>query len=411
MADEREALHLEVRNVVSTFSLIDSGCMSPYRLTVGIEEDPVIGYAVDFCCLFSCLLASGIDEGVRKSGLLKKAAPQAWREAVQAVAFGCSAWFLTTSYQAKGLVSGGNGDQYRALLRSKAPGAEELIAAPHDLEFAQVCAKGARLLTEAAERTGVRLKMNSWEITVATMPAALTGTLAGVKSMFGQRNCFGPFVAAVQPSVGRAPTQPVIEAGDRVSIDTAERSPIATRTPTGGDYAEWRNYCVKLANARRIPERFIEDLIPAESQADWHLKNLGQWEAMLEQAMPGRRRWLAQEGVTRSDFDNFWALPAWVQTFLEALSDRHFELEVAGQRRNGEDEDTSMAIAIMTVPRFSASPPSEISEFAPLPFELFDRVGKFWTGLSMDDINGLIVAGKLQSANAYLRGLLASGEL
>lgn len=411
MANELEALHSEVRGFVDLYSSIGGGRLDPYRLDVSGEADPVVGYAIEFACLFSNSLGYGIDDMVRKTGLMKKSAPAAWHEAVQAIAFGYGAWFLASSRDVLCLVSGGFGDQYRSLLRRVAPGAEELIVAPSDLEFSQVCAKCARLLTEAAGRTGVRLKKDSLEITVAAMPAALTGSLAGMKALFGQRDCFAPFSEAVPPSVGRALTQPVIEASTRVSNETVERPPIASRTPTGGDFAQWRSYCAKLANARRIPERLIEDLIPAESQADWHVKNLGEWEAVLEQAMPGRRRWLAQEGVTRSDFDNFWALPAWVQTFLEALSTRHFELEVAGQRQMGEDEDTALMMAVVTVPRFSASPPAEFSEFGPLPFELFDRVGKFWTGLSMDDINELVVAGKLRSANTYLRSLIASGEL
>lgn len=411
MTSELEALHSDVRGFVEVFSKLGGGRLVPYRLTVGSQADPVAAYAIDFACLFSNLMATGLDEEVRKTGLMKKSAPGAWHEAVQAIAFGYSAWFLATSHDVHSLGSGGIGDQYRSLLRRFAPGSEDLMVAPGDLEFSQVCAKCARLLTEAAERTGVRLKGDPLEITVSTMPAALIGNIAGIKAMFGQRDCFAPFAAATPPSVGTAPTQPVIDARDRVGAELADRPPIASRTPSAGDFVQWRNYCVKLAKARRIPERLVEDLLPQESRADWHVKNLAEWEGVLEQAMPGRRRWLALEGVTRSDFDNFWALPAWVQTFLEALSERHFELEVAGQRQMGEDEDAALLMAVVTIPRFSATPPVAVDEFGPLPFELFDRVGKFWTGLSMDDINELVVSGKLRSANAYLRSLIASGEL
>lgn len=411
MANELEALHGKVQGFVELYSSIRAGRLDPYRLALGGQADPVAGYAIDLACLFANSLGSGIDELVRKPGLMKKAAPETWLKALQAISFGYGAWYLATAHDVQCLVSGSIGDQYRTILRRLAPGAEELIVAPSDLEFSQVCAKCARLLTEAAERTGVRLKMDSLEITVAAMPAALVGTLAGLKSLLSPRDCFAPFAEAIPPSVGTAPTQPVIESVAHATTEVVDRLPIASRTPSEGDFVQWRSYCVRLAKARRIPERLVEDLLPPESRADWHVKNLAEWEAMLEQAMPGRRQWLAMEGVTRSDFDNFWALPAWVQTFLEALSDRHFELEVAGQRQLGEDEETALLMAHVTTPRFCASPPRDPSEFEPLPIELFDRVGKFWTRLSMDDINDLITSGKLRSANAYLRGLVASGEL
>jgi hypothetical protein len=220
----------------------------------------------------------------------------------------------------------------------------------------------------------VKLTKNSLELPIVAMGGYVGGRKAldqmGFSLPITMTEALGKVAAASAPT-------PYGQATSRAA---------AVTEPSSLTHAEWKDYCLQLADRRAVPRRFAEELLPAEAELHWHVKPLREFEEILEQSFPGRRAWLVSEGVTSADFDRFWSRPPWVQNYIEALVNLNLQLEIRGQLDRGEDEDLAYAIAAVSLPVYGNEPESADSPGLKVPWELFDRVEAYWAKLDMAEI-------------------------
>lgn len=197
------------------------------------------------------------------------------------------------------------------------------------------------------------------------------------------------------------------------------------------DFPLWRKRCLDDLEARRLPAKMFEDLIPSPEKADHALRDAERWTEELEKTFPSRRQWLASEGVTSPDIDDFWGSPPWVQNFREGLVKREFELQLSTTMKSGLTFIEALQTAMLFLPTFAIAPPSshlytrfgvlpfpENSELEdsglipdPLPWELFSRVNRFLGRSTGHEIERLAMARDTFSMNELCRRLILEEQV
>jgi hypothetical protein len=407
--------YLGTRLVNGTWFLVERDRLEPFSGARIPTNDPLTRYMADLACACGYSLMMSFDNLRRFGARARKSTD--WGSAACPVAVGMSIWYYTLKFEDRRLVSGLVGKHLEAELNRACPGAGEFVSAATTIDLAQSSAKAARLLDEQAQRLGIKLKYDRAEVMMGIPDQIRVAEnwlprTAMVTCGIPEGELYRPLLAAAVPPTGRVGKQslpsPLLEspaASERPAFVTGQHSTAL------GDYASWRQYCVRLAALRRIPEQLIADLLPTPERAEWAVVDPHEMRVALEQAQPGRDAWLKLEGVSETDFLGFWNKPTWVRVFIEALVDRNWELQVEAISKDTGDQDGAVMSALLFIPRFSVFALAEPSAHSPLPFELFDRVNAYWTSLSDDAINKIAVEGHFMSATELIRNRIAQGLL
>jgi hypothetical protein len=358
-------------------------------------------FFADLMCGVAGGIPGMIDEvrkGYKKMGFYSTP-PEGWREELLAVGVGFTIYMLSEETGSDLLVAGPVGDHYRGLVGRVHQDLTAFVQPDIGAEPSQMFAKLGRIISELADRRGVKLTKNSLELPIVAMGGYVGGRKAldqmGFSLPMTMTEALGKVAAASAP-------MPYGQATARAA---------AVAEPSSRTYAEWKEYCLQLADRRAMPRRLAEELLPAEAELDWHVKPLREFEEMLEQSFPGRRAWLVREGVTSADFERFWSRPPWVQNYIEALVSLNLQLEIRGQLDRGEDEDMAYAIAAVSLPPYGNEPDSADSPGFKVPWELFDRAEAYWATLDMSEIERGAMANGWRTAAARIRAEVAAGVL
>ena len=309
--------------------------------------------------------------------------------------------------------------------------------------------RAMRFVIACVERCGLRVKDDNLLTQSASLVGCLTGSIAAVKS-FDEFKKAIPTQDLISPLYGSRPVSEVVNApslrdpeqeaparpAPPVRPSPPRREPAeqrespATRSdnptvfdfltaavdPAGtelakNDFNEWKKYVLDVARLQRIPEPLIADLLPSERSADHTVYRLSQLEDELEKAMPGRRQWLATEGVRRSDFDKYWSAPAWVREFLIRLTRRNLELEMKNGGNPGESQREALSRAALFIPIYAFAPAEDGDNTLHLPIELFERARRHLIAVDDTQYCDYMVRNKLLFASQYVRQMIVDGVL
>lgn len=141
----------------------------------------------DLLCGIALGMASSLDEqrkGRAVAGFNRKA-PAGWAADLEALSFAVSVWMMTEKIGIDLLVAGPTGGHYRKVLGELMPDAEHFIAPPSEepgKDGSALLAKATRLMSESAERRGVRLK-NDYITLAPHVMGAYVGGEHGLESL------------------------------------------------------------------------------------------------------------------------------------------------------------------------------------------------------------------------------------
>jgi hypothetical protein len=309
--------------------------------------------------------------------------------------------------------------------------------------------RATRLVLDCVERCGLRVKSSDPLIQSAQLVGNLTGSVAAVKSFdafkeaIPTQDLLSPLygslprpATAETPSLRESvqsapvrPTPPTRATPPRRDNSESRDSPTTRRgsptifdfltnavDPAGtesakNNFSEWKTYVLDVARLQRIPEPLIADLLPSESSADPTIYRLSQLDDELEKAMPGRRQWLATEGVRRSDFDKYWSAPAWVREFLIRLTRRNLELEMQNGGKIGESQSDAISRAAFFIPIYAISPAENGDNTLHLPIELFERARRHLIAVDDTQYCDYMLKNEFRLASQYVRQMIADGVL
>lgn len=285
-----------------------------------------------------------------------------------------------------------------------------------------VVARSVRLIDQAVAKCGMSYRRGNELERMTLLMTAFAGVFARLKyvASTNSNSASSDFINVLRPTnaehqdenttqIESNNTRPATE--NEAALGENETGTLVARSERD-NYDEWVSYCKKIGQLQRMPERLYLDLIPPIEVADHLTKSLDNWENFLEKTMPGRRKWLLDEGVTRQDFSNYWSQPAWVLEFIEKLMDRNLQLEFQGHLEMGEEREYAQLSALAFIPRFSTLPPDDLSlPFRGLPFELFERIRHHLAAVDNDAFQAEMISNDCFFVNDYVRRRIAAGKL
>lgn len=306
--------------------------------------------------------------------------------------------------------------------------------------------RATKLVLSCVDRCGLRVKDSDPLIQSAQVVGNLAGSVAAVKSfdafkeaiptqdvlspLYGSRPRTAPadtpsLIEPVQsppvrPTPPTRPTTPRRNNSDSLSPRPGNQTVFdfltaavdsAGTEAAKNDFTEWKAYVLEVARLQRIPEPLVADLLPSESSADHTTYRLSQLDDELEKAVPGRRQWLATEGVRRTDFDKYWSAPAWVREFLIRLTRRNLELEIKSGGHPGESQSDALSRAALFIPIYALAPAENGDNTLHLPIELFERARRHLIAVDDTQYCDYMIKNELLFASQYVRQMIAKGVL
>jgi hypothetical protein len=311
--------------------------------------------------------------------------------------------------------------------------------------------RAARYVTECVQRCGLRMKEENPLVHTASIAGNLSGAAAGLKHLekFEDTNPTGdllgplrgspilgsseqesPSLLESKPSVLPPPVPGTqIAPPIRPTPPRRDHAPSATSSSTNifdlldavtdkqrsmvaeSEFTKWRDYGLEVARLQRIPEAMVRDLLPTAQDADHSVYQLSDLEESLEKLMPGRRQWLLDEGVRRTDFDKYWSAPRWVREYIAKLTRRNFELEVQSKLTAGTERNTAFAEAMFFIPLYVIAPAEDGDNALHLPIELFERARRHLVAVDDKQYCDYMVKHELLSASDYVRRAISEGVL
>ena len=319
--------------------------------------------------------------------------------------------FLTSQANQSSIFSEKNAHYLRDRFNSIFDDMGCLIALPTDnpIDMAATASRSIRVIDSVVEKCQLRYSSDNNPLgRMMYLSTSIVGAFAGAKSLCNSRNVSGdllePLRAIPDTKEFMEPNRHLPPPIEAPNVQTKSH-PVEGLSNAGSakpQYEKWVQYCKDAAKLQRLPERLIADLIPPIEIANHSLKNPIEWEDALEETFPGRRQWLLDEGVTRKDFDTFWGFPSWVQNFIEALMKRNQQMEFKSVVDLGKSEEQAAIHTAMFIPYFDVRPHDDGPETRPLPFELFERVRRYYASLD-EEWQMEFVTNRCVTLNQYLR--------
>ena len=371
---------------------------------------PEDDYASTYGLEMANLLAFWIDLGPIVQGFSRFKKNEAWTSVEQPLCLGIAIAFLTAQMGKSSIFTENNATHVRTKLNSRLDGLGELVNLPSDpiLEVAVAAARASGVIDSAVYSARLTFSSSNQLERMMKIPPVVAKSFATVKTFLEHKGVSGDHFApirGVSNSTELVSTKKPTPANfDEIDADSKSRYLSGTSYVLNSEsqYEYWVQYCRDAAELQRIPQRFINDLIPPTEFANHSLKKLSEWEDALEERFPGRRQWLLDEGVTRKDFDTFWGSPSWVQDFIMEMMRRNQQLEFKSFMATGESEKQAAIHTAMFIPYFDIQPRDVGPETRPMPVELFERVRKYYASLD-DSWQSEFVANKCITLNNYLR--------
>ncbi|NBO54122.1 MAG: hypothetical protein EBU84_05930 [Actinobacteria bacterium] len=384
------------------------------------EQDFRSVYALELAHLFAVNFTI---ENLEIKGLSKFRRNLEWELVVGPLHLAIAIIHLTALSEERTIFSAANGLHLRLKfdVRLRELGLLVPLEQDNPVDLAAAAARSTRLCDKAVSHAGLRYGSGDelsriFKITAAAAYANFATKKIAIEKFRENRqpldDHLAPLRTAPEPNSYRKPNENIPPPPHNETIEVKDH-PLRGLSDAGSaepQYDNWVKYCLSIASSLRIPERLVNDLIPPREVADHSLKNLTKWEMGLEETFPGRRKWLLDEGVTRSDFDTFWGYPSWVQNFIEKVTQRNLELELRGQLGLGKTEDEALQLVAMFIPVYSVHDEEAISEFRHLPIELFERVRRYFAEAS-DDWQVEFAANRYVTKNQYIRQLILDKRL
>ena len=373
-------------------------------------ELPDEDYASTYALELAHLLAFWIDLSPIVKGFSRFKKNETWASIEQPLNLGIAISFLTAQMERSSLFTENNCSHLRAKLNSRLDKLGSLVSFPSDpvLEIHTALARANSVLETAVTLSRLKFSSSTPIERMLQLGPIMVGTFSATKHLLERSGLSGDYLAPLRgtPSTAKLmpPAEPLPPTFEQPKSEPKPH-PVSGLSNAGSaesQYEQWVQYCKDVASLQRIPERLITDLIPPKEIANHSLKPLSDWEDALEQTFPGRRQWLLDEGVTRKDFDTFWSFPSWVQNFIEALMERNQQLEFKGQLHSEKSEEKAAILTAMFVPYFDVKPHDAGPETRPLPFELFERVRKYYASLD-DSWQSEFASNDYVTLNHYLR--------
>jgi hypothetical protein len=319
--------------------------------------------------------------------------------------------FLTSQANQSSIFSEKNARYLRERFNSIFDDMGCLIALPTDnpIDMAATASRSIRVIDSVVEKCQLRYSSDNNPLgRMMYLSASIAGAFAGAKSLCNSSSISGdllePLRAIPDTKEFMEPNRHLPPPIEAPNVQTKSH-PVEGLSNAGSakpQYEKWVQYCKDAAKLQRLPERLIADLIPPIEIANHSLKNPIEWEDALEETFPGRRQWLLDEGVTRKDFDTFWGFPSWVQNFIEALMKRNQQMEFKSVVDLGKSEEQAAIHTAMFIPYFDVRPHDAGPETRPLPFELFERVRRYYASLD-EEWQMEFVTNRCVTLNQYLR--------
>ena len=412
-----------------------------------VQDVPSI-YAVDLAFHMSTFFDW---EGLEIKGLSRFRSNERWGREISIVNIAiCLSYCLTASKNPDALPRE-NQEYLRSTFNQIIPQIGDFAIPEEDLysNAAKWFLRATKLVLGCVERCGLRVKDSDPLSQSAQVVGNLAGSVAAVKSfdafkeaiptqdllspLYGSQPRPAPadtpsLKESVQPASVRptsptrptpprrdnsdSPDSPTSRPGNPTVFDFLTAAVDAAGTESAkNEFTEWKTYVLDVARLQRIPESLIADLLPSESSADHTIYRLSQLDDELEKAIPGRRQWLATEGVRRSDFDKYWSAPAWVREFLIRLTRRNLELEVKSGGSPGESQPEALSRAAFFIPIYTFAPAEDGDNTLHLPIELFERARRHLIAVDDTQYCDHMVKNELLFASQYVRQMIAQGVL
>ena len=372
------------------------------------EPDYRSVYALEFA---EVLLFNMSFESLEIKGISRFKKNQSWESLRTPLCLAVVINFLTSQANQSSIFSEKNAHYLRERFNSIFDDMGCLIALPTDnpIDMAATASRSIRVIDSVVEKCQLTYSSDNNPLSrMMYLSASIAGAFAGAKSLCNSSGISGDLL---EPLRAIPDTKEFVEPNRHLPppIEAPKSEPkphpvsgLSNAGSAESQYEQWVQYCKDVASLQRIPERLITDLIPPKEIANHSLKPLSDWEDALEQTFPGRRQWLLNEGVTRKDFDTFWSFPSWVQNFIEALMKRNQQLEFKGHLHSEKSEEKAAFLTAMFVPYFDVKPHDAGPETRPLPFELFERVRKYYASLD-DSWQSEFASNDYVTLNHYLR--------
>jgi hypothetical protein len=370
------------------------------------EEDFGSTYALEL----ANIVAFWIDLSPIVQGFSKFRRNETWASIQQPLYLGIAIAFLTAQMEKTSIFTEANGAYLRAKLNSRLDSLGSLVNSPSEpvLETTAAASRASSAIDTAVYSARLKFSSSNPLERMMKLVPIMSGAFAATKTLLERNGVTGDYLAPLRgiPNTTKLIT-PTESIPPKFEPPKSEPKPhpvsgLSNAGSAESQYEQWVQYCKDVATLQRMPERLITDLIPPKEIADHSLKTLAEWEDALEETFPGRRQWLLDEGVTRKDFDTFWGFPSWVQNFIEKLMTRNQQLEFKSVVDLGKSEEQAALHTAMFIPYFDVQPRDAGPETRPLPFELFERVRKYYASLD-DSWQAEFVSNKCVTLNHYLR--------
>ena len=370
------------------------------------EEDFGSTYALEL----AHIVAFWINLSPIVQGFSKFRRNETWASIQQPLYLGIAIVFLTARMEKSSIFTEKNAAHLRAKLNLQHDSLGHLVNLPSEtiLDTTDAASRASRAIDAAVFSAKLKFTSSDSLDRMMKLVPIMLGAYAATKSLLESNGVAGDYLAPLRgtPNTSKF-VAPVESTPPKFEPPKSEPKPhpvsgLSNAGSAESQYEQWVQYCKDVASLQRMPERLITDLIPPKEIADHSLKTLAEWEDALEETFPGRRQWLLDEGVTRKDFDTFWGFPSWVQNFIEKLMTRNQQLEFKSVVDLGKSEEQAALHTAMFIPYFDVQPRDAGPETRPLPFELFERVRKYYASLD-DSWQAEFVSNKCVTLNHYLR--------
>lgn len=385
--------------------------------------DAKSAYAVDTALAMS--LCTYLED-LQIKGASKRLAPNpTWERIRPSLLFAFCLGYISRDVKSANILSVANFKYLSKQLESVFPELGTLLIDPQEDEqtinwdFSYFLARSVRLIDNAVELSAMRYRKGTEFDRMITLTVVLRGAAAGAAHL--GKDFSGAYrgdillplrTVASAESVSENPEIPESSRPQHPKSPSKSAPTITESNFNTSQYDNWVTACKQMGALQRLPERLIVDLIPPVELADSAIHNTDEWQDSLEKAFPGRRDWLIEEGVTDGDMKYFWNLPAWVQNFIEALTERNFQLEYRAHLDQGNDTSAAKFSAFGFIPTYSLFPQGELDNpFRPIPLELFERVRHHFAIVDSAKYQDELIANDCFIANDYIRRKIRDGTL